>query len=68
MKETIREFINRVGVPENFTVRVEANDMIPKMGNPESIIKQVGDLYVSKSDFTEINNNSIIIIASYYGC
>ena len=66
MKESVKDFINRIGVPENFTVRVEANDMLPKTGNPESIVDLVGDLYVVDSDFTEMNNNRITIIATYY--
>lgn len=66
MKETVNEFINRIGVPENFTVRVEANDMLPKTGNPETIIDLVGDMYVIKSDFSEINNNRITIVATYH--
>lgn len=66
MKETIREFINRIGVPENFAVRVEANDMLPKTGNPETIIDLVGDMYVIKSEFAEINNNRITIVATYH--
>lgn len=66
MKETVNEFINRIGVTENFTVRVEANDMLPKTGNPETIIDLVGDMYVIKSDFSEINNNRITVVATYH--
>ena len=64
MRESVKNFIERVVDNEYCNIRVEANDMLPKIGTKEEIIDKVDGLYVIHFTFTGIN--SITITAGYY--
>lgn len=64
MRESVKNFIERVVDNEYCNIRVEANDMLSKIGTKEEIMDKVDGLYVINFTFTGIN--SITITAGYY--
>ena len=64
MRESVKNFIERVVDNEYCNIRVEANDMLSKIGTKEEIMDKVDGLYVIGFTFTGIN--SITITAGYY--
>lgn len=66
MRESIKEFIDRVVDNEYISIRVEANDMLPIIGNKSEILDRVDGLYVIDADFSKMN--LITIRATYHTC
>lgn len=64
MRESVKNFIERVVDSNYCVIRVEANDMLPKRGTKEEMMDKVDGLYVIGFEFTGIN--SITITAGYY--
>ena len=63
MREAVKDFIERVITDDYTIIRVEANDMLPKVGTKNELLDKVDGLYVLTF---AVNIDCVTIVATYY--